>query len=194
MGVNLDSNTINKGMEIVKNISQMGANITKEQKQQPQPQKPDNFNQPHTQTVEVKVNEPNPGQKPMIIEKKPETHVHKVFPESRELNERECSVREMELKNEHEYKMRELDWRIRMEEENRRERKAREEYERQRREKDRKTARNIGICMVGAGVVAAGVAAYYLYSDPRGTARRRVALSAPQSVTPAPVPAEGTVE
>ena len=196
MGMNLDSNTINKGMDIVKNFSQMGANLTKDHKpQQPQPPKPDNFNQPHTQTVEVKVGDPSQAPKPVIIEKKPEIREYKVFPDGRELSERECTVREMEIKNDHEYRMRELDWKIRLEEENRKERREREErYEKERerrKERDRRMARAAGVCMVGLGVVAVGAFAYSIYTDSRHPARQRMAIPAPENV--APVQAEGTV-
>lgn len=197
MGVNLDPNAFNKAAEIAKNITRVAANVT-DPNNKPKPQqekKTENMNQPHTQTVEVKVGEQNPAQKPTIIKEKSETHVHKVFPDQRELSERECNVRELELRNEHEYKMEELHWRMQMEAENRKERKERDERDRkereERRQRDRKFARNLGIGLGAVGVVTVGLAIYDYYTNSRnpkiggGTAREPQAVNA--------IPAEGTV-
>ena len=196
MGINLNTNTINNGAETLKNLSKLAANLTTDKPKQnlPQEKKTENMNQPHTQTVEVKVGEQNPQPKPTIIKEKSETHVHKVFPDQRELNDRECAVRELELKNDHEYKMAELRFRMDTEDQNRKERKEREErYEKERerrREKDRKFARNVCIGMGAVFIVAAGVAIYDSYTHSGRAGCKRVAISAPE----APVTAEGTVK
>lgn len=197
MGININANTINDLAQTTKNVTQIAANLTKQHQEKPQEKpKPDNFNQPHTQTVEVKVGEQGQTQKPVIIKEKPETHVHKVFPDNRELSERECTVRELELKQDHEYRMKELDHRIYQEELARKERKEREErYEKdreRRRERDRKTARKVGIVVGAACVVAAGVTAYCFYTDTWLPSHRRVAIPASEAVTPTPV--EGSVK
>ena len=194
MNMNLDANTMNKVIETTKNFSQVAANLTKPQKPQNPPQKPDQMNQPHTQTVEVKVGEQTPATKPTIIKEKSETHVHKVFPDSRELNERECAVRELELKNEHEYKMAELHFRMDLEAQARKERKEREERaekdRERRRERDRKFTRNLCIGMGAVVVLAAGAAIYDSYTSSRSSGGRRLFVPAQEKV----VPAEGKVE
>ena len=194
MSFTVNQNTLNNGVEAAKNVSRVLANLT-DNKPKTQPEKKtENMNQPHTQTVEVKVGEQQPAAKPTIIKEKSETHVHKVFPDQRELSERECQVREMELKNEHELKMTELKYRIQLEEENRKERREREEYERKererRRERERKYSRRVCIGMGVLGVAAIGCYAYDLYTNSRGLKGRRVAL--PDQ--PAPVQGTGSVE
>ena len=194
MNMNLDSNTVNKVIETTKNFSQVAANLTKPQKPQQEKPRQEQMNQPHTQTVEVKVGEQNPSQKPMVIKEKSETHVHKVFPDNRELNEKECAVRELELKNEHEYKMAELHFRMDMEEKARKERKEREERaekdRERRRERDRKFTRNLCIGLGAMCVLAAGAAIYDSYTSSRTSGGRRLFIPASEKV----VPAEGKIE
>ena len=195
--MSINGNTINNLAETAKNVSKLASNLT-DNKPKPQPEKKtENLNQPHTQTVEVKVGEQAPASKPTIIKEKSETHVHKVFPDNRELSEKECAVRELELKQDHEYKMEELKFRIAMEEEYRKERREREEYERKererRREKDRKAARNACIFLGAVGVAAAGFIAYDFYSNSRGAQGRRMALCK-QKVDITLAPNEGSVE
>lgn len=195
MAINLDTNTLNKGAEIMKNVTQVAANLTRANTPKPQEKpKQENMNQPHTQTVEVKVGDQATGAgKPLILKEKSETHVHKVFPDQRELSDRECEVRTLELKNEHEYKMRELEWRMRTEEEARKERKEREaraeEDRKWRRERDRRFARNAGICVGAVCVITAGAVAYSLYTDSRNARNQRLAIPASEVV-----PAEGSVK
>lgn len=193
MSMNLDPNIINKGVETMKNISKVAANLTDNKPQKPAEQKPEQMNQPHTQTVEVKVGETTPQQKPTIIKEKSETHVHKVFPDQRELSERECAVRELELKFDHELKMREQALREEIEMQNLKDRREREEYERKererRRERDRKSTRNFCIFLGAMGVAAMGFAAYDFYTGSRNAPRIKLALRSDN-----PVETEGTVE
>ena len=192
MSMNLDPNLINKSVETMKNISKVAANLTDNKPQKPAEQKPDQMNQPHTQTVEVKVGETAPQQKPTIIKEKSETHVHKVFPDQRELSDRECAVRELELKFDHELKMREQAFREDVEIQNRKDRREREEYERKererRRERERRATRNACICIGAMGLVAVGCIAYDFYTGSRNAPRIKLALRSEN-----PVEAEGTV-
>ena len=198
MAINLDSNAVNNGIQMMKNVTQVAANLTKEHKPPQEKPKQETTNQPHTQTVEVKVGDQGNTPKPIIVKEKPETHVHKYFPDNRELSDRECDVREMELKQDHEYKMAELHFRMDMEAQaraDRKEREARAEKERERRrERDRRAMRNICIGVGAVCVVAAGVAAYNLYTDSRGVGGRRLFIPAPAQDKVTPVPAEGEVK
>ena len=197
MGVNINSNTFNNLAETAKNVSRIANNLTEKPKQNQPEKKTENMNQPHTQTVEVKVGEQNPVQKPTIIKEKSETHVHKVFPDNRPLSDEECAVRELELKQDHEYKMKELEYRMAIEEQNRKDRKEREENERKererRREKDRRFARNTCIIMGAVGAVALGFAAYDFYTGSRGAQSRKLALREPK-VEIELTPDEGSVK
>lgn len=193
MGISIDQSTINNGMETMKNLTKLAANVTNPKPpHQPQEKKQENMNQPHTQTVEVKVGEQTPASKPTIIKEKSETHVHKVFPDQRELSERECAVRELELKNEHEFKMKELEFRMIQEEQNRKERREREEYDRKererRREREKRFSRNMCIGLGVAGAVALGCAALDLYTNSGHFKSGRLALPKQSAV-----PGEGNV-
>ena len=200
MGIQIDSNTISNGVQMAKNLTQVAANLTKGNPKPPQEKpKQETTNQPHTQTVEVKVGDQGGTQKPVIIKEKPETHVHKHFPDNRELSDRECAVRELELKMDDAYRTKELEWRIRLEEEARRDRKEREEREakerERRQEKARKSRRRAAIAMGAVGVVTVGALAYCLYTDSRNPGGKRLFIPAPKvTITAAPISAEGEVK
>ena len=197
--MNINQDTINKGVETMKNLTRVAANLTDSKPKTPPPEKKtENMNQPHTQTVEVKVGEQGSNPKPTIIKEKSETHVHKVFPDNRELNEKECALREFEVKMEYELKMKELLFQMEKEAEDRKDRREKEEYERKererRRERDRKTSRRLGWCAAGLGVVALGCFAYDFYTNSRSSANRRMALGRGQSGGGGVIPAEGEVK
>lgn len=166
----MDSDFINKGMETVSNLSKLAANVTAKTTANKEEKKED-MNQPHNQTVEVKVGDPAENRKPVILKEKNETHIHKVFPDNRELNQMECEIEKIRLMNEHELKMRELQFRIDQENALRAERKEREEYarkERERRqEKDQKFFRRVGFVAAGVAIAGLGYTAYSLYTGPR---------------------------
>lgn len=158
----MDSNVINNLMETTKNVTKFAANVTaKQPNNPPQEKKHETHNhQPQNQTVEVKVGSPDGV--PKLREKK-ETHIHKVFPDGRELSERECEVEKLRLKQESDLRNRELDFNFMVEEHARADRKEREAYERkerkEREERNRRRNRNLAIG-VGAAVVF-GAATYY---------------------------------
>ena len=94
------------------------------------------------------------------------------------------------------YRTKELEWRIRLEEEARRDRKEREEREakerERRQEKARKSRRRAAIAMGAVGVVTVGALAYCLYTDSRNPGGKRLFIPAPN--TAAPISAEGEVK
>ena len=189
MGMNLDPNTFNKVVDVAKNVSSIGANLLDKQPKQPQVMEPKQDNV--AQVVEVKVGHDAPPPKlPSVKEKSDTPIIQKVFPDARELNERECQVRELELKQEHEYKMAELNFRMATEAENRKDKREKEEYERKererRRERDRRFSRNMGICFAGAGIIALGFAAYDFYTNSRNSSGNGLALGKSQAVNLAP--------
>ena len=69
----MDSDFINKGMETMSNLSKLAANVTSKNTA-PKEEKKEDMNQPHNQTVEVKVGDPGENRKPMILKEKNETH------------------------------------------------------------------------------------------------------------------------
>ena len=198
--MNMDTDFIGKVMDTVSNTSKLAANLsekTKAPKQQVEQSSSEN-NQPHNQTVEVKVGETD-QKRPMILKEKKETHIHKVFPDNRELNERECEIEKIRLTNEHELKMKELEFRIEQEQALRAERREREEYARReyerKREKEEKFNHRMGIGLGCLGLAGFGYAAYTLYTDSRRAKGHRVALGKPGSAqVNASVEVEGTVE
>lgn len=194
--MSMDTEFSGKVLDTVNNMSKLAANISAKTAAKTEEKKDENMNQPHNQTVEVKVGETGEVRKPMILKEKTETHIHKVFPDNRELNEKECELEKLRLNNEHELKMKELEFRMRQEEEARIERKEREEYARREREKrqqsDKKFFRFLGWGIVGAGVIGAGFAAYDYYTHSRCAANNRRALGEPGAVQLKPE--EGKVE
>lgn len=197
MANTMDASMLMKGLDAVNNLSKVAASAATLANKPPKKEiyKDGDTNQPHNQTVEVKVGEQS-AQKPIILHEKKETHVHKPFPESRELSERECEVEKMRLQLEADGKKDELAWRREMYANDRADRKEREERERKerecRREKERKTNKRIliGSCIFGAALV--GLAAYCRYSDSRDLRSGGLALQSP--ALNAAINAEGTVK
>lgn len=192
----MDANTIGKGLELVNNMSKLAANLSSDRK--PQEKKPfkEDFNQPHNQTVEVKVGSEQ-QQKPVIVHEKKETHIHKPFPEGRSLTTEECEVEKMRIQTEVEDKKAEREYRMWLEEQNRKERKEREEYVRRererRRQEDKKFVKRLGIAAGICTAIGVGLYAYNCYTGSRNFAGSRLAIPAPQPVNTT-IDAEGTVK
>ena len=165
----------------------------------------DSTNQPHNQTVEVKVGEQN-AQKPLIIHEKKETHIHKPFPDNRELSEKECEVETLRLNLEAQAKKDEIEYRRWVEEEYRKERRERDQYQRRQRElkeqENKKFTRRVLIWTGVACAVGLGLGAYSMYTDSRRSSAGRLFISTPQQpitpvtpVTPVnPINVEGDVK
>ena len=195
----MDASTLIKGLEAVNNMSKLAANLTTKEKETPIEKRSfkegDKTNQPHTQTVEVKVGEQG-NQKPYIVHEKKETHIHKPFPDSRELSEKECEVETLRLKLDAEAKMAELDFRRWQAEEDRKERREREENAKKERDRkraeDKKFMRRMLIGTGIAGAIGLGLVGYSMYADSRRSSSRRLAVPAPQ--TTLTIEAEGSVE
>lgn len=192
-----NANTLSKSLELANNMTKLAANLSSGKPKHETKKSAENTNQPHTQTVEVKVGEQG-QQKPVVVHEKKETHIHKPYPDNRNLTTEECEVEKLRIQTEADDKRAEREYRMWLEEQNRAERKERQEYER--RERDRKRAedkkfyRRLGI---GAGILAAvgvGCYAYSCYTDSRRPASPRLAIPAPQVNTDATINAEGTVE
>jgi len=180
----MNTNDLQKGLETVNNITKIFSNVTDPNKNPPEKKSQykggDSTNQPHTQTVEVKVGDQgNDNKKPVILKEKTETHIHKHFPDNRALSPEECEIEKMRLTLEYQEKDKErehqifLDNRAR-EEAKEAEEKARERFEKEeeRRKKRDKRMLIVGSILAGVGLVGTG---YYLYTDSR---RNRAAESA----------------
>ena len=168
--MSMDTDFIGKCVDMASNVSKLAANVTAPKANAPKPAEKtedSNMNQPHNQTVEVKVGNPEENRKPVILKEKTETHIHKVFPDNRELNEKECEIERRE-----------------------REEYARKERER-RRESDKKFFRRMGIG-IGIGATAlVGFAVYDYYTHSRNSQRYKLSSGQPGGE---PVTAEGTVQ
>lgn len=188
--MNIDPNVFGKALDTVNTFGKIAANVTDPKKTQqnnpPQP-KPDKnqTNQPHTQTVEVKVGNPDQKeQKPMVVHEKKETHVHKTYPDGRNLTKEECEVEKMRIQIAHENAKEERDYNLLLERERREERKEREDYERRerdrKREDKRKSDRRFAIILGVAGTAALVGLGYSLYSDYRSAHTAGLSLPEPQ--------------
>ena len=201
----MDSNSIMKTLDLVNNVSKLAANVTEKKAEKPTEKTvyregaKTQTNQPHNQTVEIKVGDPDA--KP--VEEKHETHVHQTFPENRELSERECEIEKLRLTQEHEREMA----RIRFEIESAEYERKRREYEDERREKERAERREedkkwskralIAACIFGG--VCIGGAGYEAWRDYKNGQKRenyvRISYNPSGNGGAAPVAAaEGSVE
>jgi hypothetical protein len=214
--MNMDANVFGKALDAVNTMGKVAANLTENKKQsapQNNPPKQDktNTNQPHTQTVEVKVGDPDRKEKPVVVHEKNETHVHKAYPDGRALSKDECEVEKIRINTAHENNKEEREYQLTLERERRAERREREEYERGERERrlaekkksDRRFWTIFGI-FAAASMVGIG---YCLYTDYR-TSRAaglpvpepKISVSVTKQTSPVktrpskPIKAEGTVK
>lgn len=196
----IGAETMNKAIEMVANVAKTTANLTetekkgKREKNSWQNKGGDTNNQQHQQTVEVHVGEQKEQQKPMIIKEKPETHIHKHFPDNRALTKEECDLEQIRIKLDFEEKERERAFRREMNMIDRTDRKEREERERIERlrkeeeQKKRRKARNIAAGIIGTAML--GCLGYAFYTDFRDNQTRRNAALPEGSV----LNVEGKVE
>ena len=148
------------------------------------------------QTVQIQIadpNQPKPEKKPVIIREKPETHIHKEFPDDRALTDKECELALAKAKMNHELEIMRMDKKAYADELNRRdrlEREARELKEREERRKKQEKRQKIGAIIAGIfGVAAAAAVGYGIYSDNRN---QRAGMA--NATTTPPIPGEGNVE
>ena len=182
------------GIEMVNNASKVAANLSKRPPEKKTYNEGDTTNQPHTQTVEVKVGEQGTP-KPVVVHEKKETHIHKPYPDSRNLTKEECEVETLRIKLEAEDKKAEREYRMWLEEKYREERREREENARKerdrRREEDKKFARRVFICAGIAGAIGVGCYAYSCYTSSRRSASCGLVLPASKAAT---IEADGAVK
>lgn len=199
MNANINSEVIGKAFDTVNTLGKIAANVTNPNKSQqqnaPKPEK-SNTNQPHTQTVEVKVGDPDRKDKPVVVHEKKETHVHRTYPEGRNLTKDECEVEKIRIAASQENAREERAYNLEMEERARKERRERLEYERQQddrrreeRKKSRRNARILGYTLLGISVVGIG---YCIYTDYR--ASRTPGLPVPEQEIKKPIKVAGTVK
>ena len=174
--VKMSENVVSKGLETLANVTKLAANVTNPANKQPKKEdrRQDNrdnrsIQNPHNQTVEVKVGQENP--KPQIIEQKPEIHIHRHFPDNRALTLDECKIEEMRLKLEFEEKDKERQYKLlirKQDVERLKEIEADAKKERQERERKAARKRKIRYIIGGiAGVGLVGLTAYCWYTDSR---------------------------
>lgn len=208
MSMTVNGVELSKGVEILNGAIKLANNLSEKQKNPPRPEKKvvestnTSTNQPHTQTVEVKVGDlgQQPGQpnRNKFWDKDAKPVIVKPYPDGRELSERECEVEKQRLNQEHERKMKELEFWIRHDENERNDRKEREDYERKererRREENRKANRRFAI---GAGIVGAGclgLIGWGMYTASRNCGGSGRALPEPKAELNVTVNGEGTVQ
>jgi cation transport ATPase len=131
------------------------------------------------------------------VHEKKETHVHKPYPDSRNLTEEECKVETLRIQAAHEEAMAEIEYRRWLEDENRKERREREEQLRKERERkaeeNKKSNKKLAIFAGAFCAGLLGLTAYGIYTDSRRPSTRRLAFLPAQNVT-TPISTEGSVE
>jgi hypothetical protein len=199
----MDANNMQKVVELGLNASKIAANLSEAAKRDKQAPKPDNrppketTNQPHTQTVEVKVGDGG-NNPPKVIKEKSETHIHKHYPDGREMSKDECDLERYRLDLEYRDKEAERQFRLLMEEHRRADQKERDDYarkmEEERKAEQKKTRRRnviIGGILAGLGV---GLTGYSVYTDFRNSQRDRLALPTQKAAPKKLIKGEGSVK
>jgi len=178
----MDNKIIEKTLDVVGNAAKLGANLTEQKKEKPNPksvpQTDDNSNKA-SQNIQIAL-DTGKKKEPKPVEK----HIH-TFPENRPLTSEECELdlkkaqMEYELKkSEQTYAMKvnEREWQYKMEQEKKNEKKG-------------KIRRIIGGILVAIGISTVGYSIYADYRDHRNQQVAPPALPAPE-----PVKADGEVK
>lgn len=176
MDTNINGNVIQKSLETVANVTKMAANLSESKKNDQKRENRSEYRggnttqQPHTQTVEVKVGGDTGNQKPQVIEKRPETHIHKHFPDNRALTEDECKLEKFRIEMEYAEKDKERQHIILMADKSFQQQLEKERKDRAEREKDRAKKRKYWWFAGGLAAVATiGLICLDNYTSNRGT-------------------------
>lgn len=190
--VNKITNTLSDAVKLAANLSENA----KEKKDMQHISDDSNNNQSNpNQQVQIHIGEQDSKKKeePVVIHEKPETHIHKEFPDDRALSDKECDLALAKAKMENDYKNKELEYKQYRAEQERRDRIAREELERKDREerriKEEKKAKIRGIIGAVLGVLGAAGLGYCIYSDARSNKSGTI-----MPATNIAINSEGTVE
>ena len=132
----------------------------------------------------------------MVVHEKKETHIHKPFPDGRELSARECEVEMKRIELEYQAKKDNIEYLAQQEELRRKERREADELARKERERRREENRkaNRRLLIFGGAVVAGllGISAYCVYTDSRTP--RTYGLPVPEQKKVNAIEAEGSVK
>ena len=197
----MENNNMQKITETLGDAVKLAANLSEVTKKEPKIQHDDsntNLSNPN-QTVQIQISDPGKNtiqQKPSHIYHKPETHIHKEFPDNRALTDKECDLALEKAKMENDLKIKQMEYDAMCAEQNRRDRLAREAQDRKEREEKRiKNEKRQKIrAIIGGivGVVTAALIGYGIYSDNRN--QRNLVQNQTSSTTPPVIPGEGKVD
>lgn len=125
------------------------------------------------QTVQIQMTHPEKTEKkePVIIHEKPETHIHKEFPDERALTDAECDLALKKAQMEYELKLKQMEHDNYIFEEDRVDRIKREALDRKEREEKRiRNEKKAKVRTIVGGIFAAlgiGAIGYAMYTDYR---------------------------
>lgn len=145
--------------------------------------------------IHIGENDSKKKEEPVIIHEKPETHIHKDFPDDRSMTDKECDLALEKAKMENNLKIEQLKFEQykydieRMDRLDREEKKRKDDIER--RKRDEKKAKIRGII---GGVLAVLGAGYFGYSVYRGNRYYRTGAMDPQKTDSPVISTEGTVQ
>lgn len=151
------------------------------------------------QTVQIQIaDEGRKKDEPVVIHEKPETHIHKDFPDNRALTDKECELALQKAKMENELKTRQMELNSYREEIERKDRLAREAQERKDAEERRIRNEKKGkVHMIFGGIVAAlgaGLIGYSIWSDSKKPAGSGTKLNITAGSGSGVIHTEGSVE
>ena len=203
----MESTNVQKFTETLGDAVKLAANLSevtkKENKMQHISDDSNNNQSNPNQTVQIQIADQNTKDiPPKIIHHKPETHVHKEFPDNRALTDKECELSLEKAKMENTLKMKEMEFNSYRADQDRRDRLAREELDRKEKEARRlKEERKWKIkAIVGGifGVVSAALVGYGIFTDYNSKRNLVQNTQVFEKTTAAPVnpviPGEGKVD
>ena len=166
--VNKVTNTLGDAIKLAANLS----DSAKEKKEMSYITDDSNSTQTTNPNQQVQIHigdQDKKKEEPVVIHEKPETHIHKEFPDERALTDKECELALAKAKMENDYKNRELEYRQYKEDLDRRDRLNNEALKRkdkeEQRAKNERKEKIAGIVCAILGVLTTAGIGYAIYSD-----------------------------
>lgn len=190
---------MNKITETLGDAVKLAANLSDVSKKMPHNSDDSNTNSTTSnpnQTVQIQIADPTKEEqkKPVVIREKPQTHIHKEFPDNRALTDAECNLALKKAQMDNDLKIKVIEYRTYREEQDRADRLRKEDIERKEREERRireekkaKVRTIIGTVLAALGI---GVVGYSIYADHKNGSAGKASIH----ITTTPVQGEGTIK
>ncbi len=167
INVNTIAETLGDAVKLAANLTESAKNVTK----LPPSDNSNNTQSNPNQTVQIQIADPSKKEEPKhtVVYKKPETHIHKDFPDNRALTDAECQLALKKAEMEWDLKMKQQEYDRERQDAERRDRLAREAQDRkiaeEKRIKEEKKAKIRGIVGGIFAALGVGLVGYSMYAD-----------------------------